>query len=270
MPEGPEVRILVDQLNKVLKNKTLNEFVIKSGRYTKKLPDGYNKFVENLPLKIEEVKCKGKFIYFIMENNFYIFNTLGMTGGWKNKVSEKYDHIHFITNSITLYFNDYRNFGTFKFIDDKSKLDKKLKELGNDILSDEFTEEYCIKVFNKKINQNKTLPQVLMNQKLFCGLGNYLKSEVLYASKISPHRLVSDLNDEEKKQLFNNIKNIGMKSYKNGGASVRDFSDMDNEKGLYTSILKVYFNKTDPMGNKVIKETTKDKRTTHWVKEVQI
>ena len=52
----------------------------------------------------------------------------------ENKVSEKYDHIHFITNSITLYFNDYRNFGTFKFIDDKSKLDKKLKELGNDIL----------------------------------------------------------------------------------------------------------------------------------------
>ena len=37
-----------------------------------------------------------------------------------------------------------------------------------------------------------------------------------------------------------------MKSYKNGGASVRDFSDMDNKKGLYTSILKVYFNKTDP------------------------
>ena len=45
---------------------------------------------------------------------------------------------------------------------------------------------------------------------------------------------------------------------------------MDNEKGLYTSILKVYFNKTDPLGNKVIKETTKDKRTTHLVKEVQI
>ena len=51
---------------------------------------------------------------------------------------------------------------------------------------------------------------------------------------------------------------------------LRDFSDLDNEKGLYTNILKVYFQKEDPLGNKVIKEQTKDKRTTHWVPEIQI
>ena len=76
MPEGPEVKRLTVRVNNLVSQHKIKNIKINSGRYTKKLPDGYNKFIENLPLKIEEVKCKGKFIYFVLENNFYIFNTL--------------------------------------------------------------------------------------------------------------------------------------------------------------------------------------------------
>ena len=108
-----------------------------------------------------------------------------------------------------------------------------------------------------------------MNQKLFSGIGNYLKSEILYACKLSPHRLASSLTETDIKNIYTNSKKIAKESYNQGGASVRDFSNIYDEKGMYTNILKVYFQKEDPNGNKVVKETTKDKRTTHWVPEIQ-
>ena len=205
MPEGPEVKILVDQLKQKLNNSNIISLNINSGRYSKKKPDNYDNFTNSLPTKINSINCKGKFIWFEMENGWMIWNTLGMTGGWKN-VKTKYSHLTLLTEKegqdLELYFDDYRNFGTFKFMNNKSDLNKKLKDLGCDVLGNEFTKDYCFKVLNKKINQNKTLPQVLMNQKLFCGVGNYLKSEILYQCKISPHRLIEDLTDNEKRINF--------------------------------------------------------------------
>lgn len=271
MPEGPEVRLLVDQLNSILKNTIMEELNINSGRYSKKSPDNYNEFISLLPLKIININCKGKFIWFELENGWKIWNTLGMSGGWKN-IKTKHGHLTLkFSKDKELYFDDYRNFGTFKFLDDKDNklLNKKLKTLGIDVLGNEFNLEYCINIFNDKKKQLKTIPEILMNQKLFCGVGNYLKSEILYACKISPYRLVNELTENDIENIYKNTKKIAFESYKKGGASVRDFSDLDNEKGLYTNILKVYFQKTDPLGNKVKKENTKDKRTTHWVPEIQ-
>lgn len=272
MPEGPEVKILVDQLNLKLKNSTITDFIINSGRYSKNKPANFDNFTKSLPLKINSVNCKGKFIWFELSNDWMIWNTLGLSGGWK---TEKTKHGHITLKSVlkdkemVLYYDDYRNFGTFKFMNNTKDLEKKLKDLGTDVLGSDFNKEYCLKILNNSRNQKKTLPEVLMNQKLFCGVGNYLKSEILYQSKISPFRLISDLNDKEKEDIFKNTKSISYQSYKKGGASVRDFSDLDNDKGLYTDVLKVYFKKTDSLGNKVKKETTKDKRTTHWVPEIQ-
>ena len=85
MPEGPEVKNMILQLNKIIKNKQLNTIIINSGRYSKKLPDGFNNFLKLLPSKIIDVNCKGKFIYIELDNGYKIWNTLGMTGGWEKK-----------------------------------------------------------------------------------------------------------------------------------------------------------------------------------------
>ena len=43
----------------------------------------------------------------------------------------------------------------------------------------------------------------------------------------------------------------------------------NNEKGLYSRRFMVYNHKTDPKGNKVIKETTTDNRSTYWGPGIQ-
>ena len=61
MPEGPEVTIISEGLNKLLKDKyiVLIEIDPKS-RYAKKAPDGFIKFEENLPIKVKSIQNKGK------------------------------------------------------------------------------------------------------------------------------------------------------------------------------------------------------------------
>ena len=75
MPEGPEVRITVEQLNKLVIKQKLVAININSGRYSKKVPSGYHNFIEQLPLKLEKICCKGKFIWFEFEKGHYMFNT---------------------------------------------------------------------------------------------------------------------------------------------------------------------------------------------------
>ena len=80
MPEGPEVKIIGEQLSSILSNKTLVELKILSGKYTGKCELlNYHQFSKSLPLKIKKIETKGKLIYFILEHGWYLFNTLGMS-----------------------------------------------------------------------------------------------------------------------------------------------------------------------------------------------
>ena len=54
------------------------------------------------------------------------------------------------------------------------------------------------------------------------------------------------------------------------GATIRNYSNIESVKGLFNFQFKVYQLKKDLLGHNVIKIDTKDKRTTHWVPEVQI
>lgn len=270
MPEGPEVKTTVDFL-KTYTGKTVNNFTILSGRYTKK--GGIENMPNvNLPAKIESVDCKGKFIYFTLsyENNnkkCYLFSTLGMTGMWSDKMTKHARFAISFSEDLILYYNDTRNFGTLKFVLSKETLDKKLKSLGPDVLNCDID---CLGFKNRFIKKpNKTIAECLMNQSVICGVGNYLKSEILYASKISPYRLIKDITEDEWHFLYFYSIAIPKRSYKLGGATIKDYRSPNGEKGKFSRRFAVYNCKLDPKNNIIVKETTKDKRSTYWVPEIQ-
>ena len=266
MPEGPEVKTTVDFL-KQFENKILTNFDVLSGRYIKKPIHNLDNPEWQPPLKIEKVGCKGKFIYFCLSNDVYFFNTLGMTGNWSD-FPTKHSRVKFtFQNGEILYFNDIRNFGTLKIILDKKELDHKLNSLGPDILTTNIDWEQFKKQFSKK--SNKTIAECLMNQSIISGVGNYLKAEILYCSEISPHRLIKDIKNSEWRKLHDNTLEQSRRSYKLGGATIATYRQPNGKEGLYNRRFAVYNQKTDPNGKTVIKEQTSDKRTTHWVPEIQ-
>lgn len=268
MPEGPEVRITTDFLTQFV-GKGMTGYSILSGRYNKKghIP-GDN--ITTLPARVSAADCKGKFIYitFAEDNNeYYLFSTLGMTGMWSNKRHKHARFVIFFDDGSELYYNDIRNFGTLKFVSDKKVLDKKLKSLGPDVLTADIDWQGFRNRFTKK--QNKTIAECLMNQSVISGVGNYLKAEILWNAKMSPNRLVKDITNDEWHDLFYNTFVQSLRSYRLGGATIESYRQPNGEEGLYSRRFAVYNQKTDPSGRTVIKETTADKRTTHWVPEIQ-
>ena len=178
------------------------------------------------------------------------------------------DVCFFFEDAEPLYFTDIRNFGTLKVVNSVRELNKKLKSLGPDVLSPSGMDA---SIFRKRFlsKPNKTITECLMNQSVISGVGNYLKAEILYASQISPHRLCKDITSKEYGTLFDACYWLPRLSYKMGGATLTTYRQPNGEEGLYSRRFAVYNQKQDPLGNEVIKESTKDKRTTHWVPAVQ-
>jgi DNA-formamidopyrimidine glycosylase len=287
MPEGPEVAVITKGLSDLLVGKAVNQICFHSkGRYGKKVPDGFTDFEKLLPVTIKSIECKGKFIYWEFSNGTYMFNTLGMSGVWIKSVdgntamiiNYSNDMIKNITKSSMedgkckqgkmVYFDDVRHFGTIKFVNSKSYLDAKLKTIGPDMLHDKSMSYNKFNTIIKK-QKDKNITVVLMNQKVISGVGNYLKSEILYASRISPYRTCDTLKDVEIRRIYKVIRSKIKESFDLGGMSRRDYRDVNGNVGTFANKLEIYGKEKDKKGNKIINFTSKDNRTTYWVKEIQ-
>jgi DNA-formamidopyrimidine glycosylase len=148
--------------------------------------------------------------------------------------------------------------------------EKKLLELGPDPLThDIHIDQFRNRLYKKNKKGQKTICEALMNQKTVAGVGNYIKAEVLWLSRVSPLRKVNELKEEEVVAIRDNIQNVIRTSFQNGGATIKSFYGADGTKGTYSSKFLVYNQKLDPYNNKVVKTKTPDGRTTHWVPEIQ-
>jgi len=268
MPEGPEVKTITNDLNNMLKNSILERIEIVGGRYKNGI-DKYDDFSKKIPEErtIQKVNCKGKFIWFEFNSNWSLWCTLGMSGGFTLEYSKHCD-LKFVTTKGNIWFRDQRHFGTIKFCNEPKNLEKKLISIGPDILSDlNFTLKQFLDIIKKY--PDKTLPKILMDQSKISGIGNYLKSEILYYSKISPFRKIKNISNKELEIVFKYSKEISLKSYKSGGATIRNYSDINNVDGKFIFEFKVYSKKVDDNMYNIIKSKTDDGRTTHWVPEIQ-
>jgi len=267
MPEGPEAKRIGLGLAQAASGKIIKKIEILSGRYSKKEPTGYDMFNSHLPLKVVGVGVHGKFIFWICENEKFIWSTLGMSGSWNLKPN-KYTRIKFeFLDNSSVYYNDVRNFGTIKFVNGKHKMIDKLESLGPDMLSQEVNDKLFINSLRSKDDWQIT--KVLMDQSIIAGVGNYVKADSLWLAKISPLRKVSELSDKELSVLNRSIKSVLKESFESGGATINTYKDFDDESEDYGRKFLVYSQKIDPDGNKIIKEETDDGRSTYWVPEVQ-
>lgn len=306
MPEIVEVALTAMYLNNELTGQKIKKINIQNGRYSRNKMKGLANIQKNLPLKIKKIESKGKFMWFELEKGFYILNTYGLNGKW-GFIEEKHSGVAFEGSGKTFYFTDSRSFGTLVITNDKKDLDKKLNDLGPDLLQTPFTntqfgDRMKSIVFNKNgtVNQTRSkvpIIKVLMNQKskLGCGLGNYLAAEVLYHSKISPHTKIGTIAQNKKicETLAKSIKyiiklsfmtaNVG---YLSGNSDnfekfikkIRKQANNKNSKYNYHKDTKlgnkifkfiVYRQKQDLKGNPVKGDKIIIGRTTYWVPKIQ-
>ncbi len=263
MPEGPEAKKMGEYLNKFFKGNQILSINILKGRYINKDPPcGLHYFKEKLPLSVLECNTKGKFIFIKLENDIYIFNTLGMSGFWTSK-KMKHSNVEFVTKKGKMYFHDQRNFGTLKFVFTKIEFDLKLQKIGPDLLDENTTFEIFKNRILLKKNLNKIIAKVLMDQSIISGIGNYLRSEILWHCKISPFTKISDIDDNKLKKIYKISRKVIWSFYSEAQALKLKIIT-NNEKGKY-NFFNIYGEDEDFLGNKVIKEKV-NTRTVHYSK----
>lgn len=284
MPEVAEIALTAQILSKYFRKKILNSVEFISGKYgpKRKKPDGYKKFISNLPLKVVKIDSKGKFMWFDLvstenpDEHWYIWNNFGLTGMWSLYEPDNCRAKFTFVNGKTAYFSDQRNFGGFKFSNNQIDLEKKLNTLGPDFLKEENFNWFSLKKYNVPI------VKLLMDQKkIGSGLGNYLSCEILYCAKISPHRTGISLSSKEIAKLDYWIKYVTKLSYVDNHIgymiNLEKEANKIRKKNYHPDIklkektfkFKVYRQKTDPKGNPVKADKIIKGRTTYWVPKVQ-
>jgi len=201
MPEGPELLFWRLLFTKKIINSTINKIYSYTPKEVK-LPT----ILQNAT--INNIGSKGKIVWLEIDDH-YIHIHLGITGWFlilktlEPPKTTKYV-IEITKNNKTyyIYLDDQLRFSKINIYNKKQHINQ-LNKLGIDIFSNEFT----LEKFRKKIQEkNKLLASFLLDQSIFSGIGNYIKNESIYLSKLNYKIKTSELSNDDIKELYINIR----------------------------------------------------------------
>lgn len=268
MPEGPEVKISADIIKPWLINKKITNLIFSDySRYAAYKPESYSDFMNEILAQdtfITNIESFGKKIYIHLNNDWVIENSFGMTGHWSKNISKHNCFSIFVDNEV-YFFNDTRHFAIIRFYRESNKSTlNKVDLLQHQTIDDKLIKHFFNRIKNKKIS----IAQILMDQDVFPGVGNYIRAEALYAAKLYPFTKGNELSYKEVQILIQECHKIMHESYNNQGATIKDFKNPNGDSGLYSFKFKVYDQKYDS-NNFEVKKDVINNRTIHWVPEIQ-
>lgn len=221
MPELAELSLTADYINKASQERTFVE-VKKNPQHKGVLFDiPFEKFNlsaesrgKEMILYIHDAKSK---------ESLPIRWTMGMAGHFRlSKTGEENKHAHmmFISeDNHTLSFVDVRRFGKWKpgFEWSENRGPCPVKEF------DDFKENILKNLHKKEFN--KPINEVLMNQRYFNGIGNYLRAEILYRMDVFPFMESRQIIEEHGDTLFMLCREIPNLAYVMGGGEIKDWKN---------------------------------------------
>lgn len=255
MPELPEVEVVKRSLTSKIQKLVVEKITVKDEKLRYRI--NKKKLKTLLGLKIIKILRRSKFLLFIFEKNTVMLVHLGMTGKFffLNKNAKKFktsfyynidefkDNKHnrlifSLSKKQKLIYNDVRKFGFIKILDKRQlQYNLHLKNLGPEPLGNSFDFKYFK---NYLINRNRTIKDILMDQKFVSGLGNIYVNEVLFLSKVKPTKKTYLIKNSEIYKIIKNTKKTLKKAISLGGSSLKDFSSSDGKKGEFQQYFYVY------------------------------
>lgn len=256
MPELPEVETVRKSLIEKIVGRTINSVEV---RYPKIIESDLNEFKSLSNKKIVDIKRIAKWLIFDLED-IYLLSHLRMEGKYfiKNKGSYLTSHdliVFHLDNNEDLIYNDTRRFGVMALVEKDKLYDyPAIKKIGYEPFDKKLTKEY---LFNKYKKISKNIKTTLLDQTIIGGLGNIYANEVLFASKIDPHRSAKDLSIDECQKIIDNSINILTQAIKDGGTTIRSYTSQLGVTGRFQQNLFVHSRQNLPCkccGEKILVE----------------
>jgi formamidopyrimidine-DNA glycosylase len=209
MPEGPEILYSSVIIKKIINKYNLSNITFENNLQTE-LKNKFNNLLNNNKQTVIDVNCKGKLLWIELKNNNDNINNFihihyGLHG-WiceEKPVSNLSYTLKFKNGKKEklLYMEDRINLNKISLLT-KEEHNKIINKLGIDIFTDNFTEE----IFKKKILSKKILlANFIMNQNIFCGIGNYIKNDSMYLTKLNVTIKTNELTTKQINELYKNI-----------------------------------------------------------------
>ena len=240
MPELPEVETTIRYLDSKVNGKKILSITTSKKKLRKNLHTINLTAIEGSVIKF--VDRKAKYIVLTLKPLKYLVIHLGMSGRLKffkkkNYTNEKHDHVVMEFSQFNVVFNDPRRFGMFFMLEDDQELNNFFQHYGVDLLLDSINYENIYLIFQKK---NVSLKQILLDQRVFVGIGNIYANEALFHSRLHPERKSNTLSKAEIKQLIRSCRHVLELSLKNGGSSINDYKSPDGTLGSFQNMFQVY------------------------------
>ena len=249
MPELPEVETIVRGLQPALPGRSILRVELGKTDFIED-PDA---LIRELPgCRIVSVGRHGKFIVVSLagktasaanhndeSRNLLLLIHLGMTGQLticpSSAPLERHTHARFLLdNGRELRYTDIRRFGSIQMIP-QSESETYLGPLGADPL------EAAENDFRERIaGRHARIKALLLDQRVFRGMGNIYTDESLWRARIHPARLASGLKQEETARLFQSIQKILREAIRLRGSSISDYVDADGARGEFQLRHRVY------------------------------
>ena len=219
MPEGPEIRRAADKIEAVLKDRTAErvEFGLTPlKRFSKALTGS----------RVLQLETRGKALLTHFDSGHTIYSHNQLYGVWRivkrNKLPKTNRQlrlaIHTDQHSALLYSaSDISVWKTEKIEEHPF-----LQRIGPDILNPNLSWREVAERLQSKAFAGRALNSVYLDQAFLAGLGNYLRSEILFIAGIHPARRSRELSKGELGKLARATLDISQRSYASQGVTIPD------------------------------------------------
>jgi endonuclease-8 len=218
MPEGPEIRRAADRLNKILAGQTTHEVVFS-------LPALVDWGPELSGRAITAVETRGKAMLTRFEHGWSIYSHNQLFGRWdvkgprgKAPVTNRQERLRIVTPKGTARLYSASDIAVLA--PGEADTHPFLARLGPDVFSAALTPALIAARLDEKPFRRRRLEALLLDQGFLAGLGNYLRSEVLFLAGLGPERRPMELTEAERQCLGAAVLWAVWQSYATGGLTV--------------------------------------------------
>jgi endonuclease VIII len=214
MPEGPEIRQAADKIEKALRDRPVTEIFF-AFEHLK----SYEKtFIDE---QVTAVRTRGKGMVICFTNRLYIYSHNQLYGRWYIRNLHSYPQTK---RQLRLAIHNAKKSALLYSASDIEVLDEIglethpfLSNIEVDVLDQAVSVEQLVERFSSKRFHRRGLPSLLLDQHFLGGLGNYLRSEILFVARVYPLLRPIDCSPEQIHALAQSVLLVCQQSYQTQG-----------------------------------------------------
>jgi endonuclease-8 len=217
MPEGPTIRNTADILRTVLVGRRVEHF--RSSFKKAAAEDWTGKVTGQV---VRAVRAHGKNLFIDFENGWTLYTHMLMWGAWHvydrgepwRKEARKARVVIETDRQSAVLFSA----PVCELIHESALTTHRTSELGPDLLADSFSAADRADARRRLMAQaDRPLGEAIMDQTVLAGIGNILKSEILFKAGLHPLRRTGSLSDDEFNRLVDVSRELMRRAYETHG-----------------------------------------------------